>query len=406
MRSRYWIAAALVLFILTNTPAFGLDWEAARTLAENNNNQLAGAKQQLESYKYSYNKAFTPLFPQLSASISAANSNSGTNSYAYGLSASQVLFDGLQNSFSIRSAFNDIEYQQASLNSVKATVLYDTRAGFIEVHNGQQNIKLLEKILAQRKDDSQMMELRYNSGKEDKGNLMRTQADEALAGYDLSSAKRDLLLARLKLGQLINETVAAVEENNAMPVPPTANLDELVETTPTYIMAKKQITSATLAKEATITGFLPTVSLSGNLRKSDTTWPPAADSRSLSMSLSYSFFPGGSNIVNVDIYRARLAQAEQDFAKATKDLRYNIELAYQNYYNAVESLAVGKINLAAAEERSKITKMKYLNGLVMYDEWNRIENSYIQAQKSYLAQEKAVLIAEAAWYKAYGGYKK
>lgn len=406
MRSSHWVAAVLTIFILTNAPVLGLEWEVVRTLADKNNNQLASAQQQFASYKYTYNKAFTPLLPQLSASISAANSNSGSSSYTYGLSASQVLFDGLQNSFSIRSAFNDVEYQQASLNAVKASVLYDVRAGFIEVLNGQQYIKLLEKILAQRDDDSQMMELRYNSGKEDKGNLMKTQADEALAGFDLSSAKRDLLLSRLKLSQLINATVETVEEKGGMPVPPQANLDELVATTPTYIMAKKQLNSVVLAKAATITGFLPTVSLSGNLRKSDTSWPPAADSRSLSMNLSYSFFPGGSNIVNVDIYRARQAQAEQDFSKATKDLRYNIELAYQNYHNAVEALAVGKINLDAAEERSKITKMKYLNGLVMYDEWNRIENSYIQAQKSYLAQEKAVLLAEAAWYKAYGGYKK
>ena len=108
MRENKWLIAAIVLTLLIATTVFCLDWEAARSLAEQNNNQLASAKQQLESYKYSYTKAFTPLLPQLSASVSAANSNTGANSYGYGLSASQVLFDGLQNSFSIRSAYNDI----------------------------------------------------------------------------------------------------------------------------------------------------------------------------------------------------------------------------------------------------------------------------------------------------------
>ena len=74
--------------------------------------------------------------------------------------------------------------------------------------------------------------------------------------------------------------------------------------------------------------------------------------------------------------------------------------------NSLDALQLSRISLAANIEREKITTAGYLNGLYTYDEWSRIEQSYFQSQKGELSAEGSALLAEAAWYKSYGGWIK
>lgn len=405
------VLCVVLLFFVLCANALALSWDEALSIAEQNSNELASAQKELESSEWTYRKAYSAFLPQLSASASLTDTQSTTSSawsksYSYGLSATQYLFKGMEGIYGIQSAYSNLEYQKASLQATQSSVYYDLRSAFISVLIAQENIELLEKILKQRKENALLIQLRYDSGKEDKGNLMRTQADEAQAEYDLSSTKRDLKLAKLKLSQLLQSDVDSVSEQDNLQTPEAVELDQIVARTPTYIMAKRQLESAELAQKASISGFLPSLSLSGNYRKTGSEWPPQTSSKSWKLSLSYSFFPGGSNVADRAIYGARLAQAKEDFADSVKELRYNLEETYENLNDALEGLEVSWISLAASEERAKIVRVKYLNGLTLYDEWDRIESAYIQARKSLLTKRKTALLSEALWHKTYGGYIK
>jgi outer membrane protein TolC len=320
------------------------------------------------------------------------------------VNATQYLFKGTEGIYGIQSAYANVEYKMAGLQAARASVLYDLRSAFIDLLYAQENIVLSEKILKQREQNSRLIQLRYDSGKEDKGNLMTTQADEAQAKYDLSAAERDLKLARLKLSQLLRSDVAEVEGSDGLQVPAEPVFDELLKETPSYVTARKQLEMAELSQKASVSGFLPSLSLSGSYRNKGSEWPPDEESKSWSINLSYPFFPGGGNIADRAAAGADLDQAREEFDKGIKDLRYSLEESYESFRGALDSLEISKISLAAAEERSKITNVKYLNGLTSYDEWYRIENAYIQAQKQLLASKKSALLAEADWHKSYGGY--
>jgi len=388
-----------------------LTWEQAVEIAEKNSNELVSAQKDLESSEWNYKKAYSAFLPQLSASASmtetlSGTSSAGSKSYSYGLSASQALFKGMGGIYGIQSAYADVEYKRASLKSTQASVYYDIRSAFIDLFYAQENLKLLEKILKQRKENTGLIQLRYESGKEDKGNLMTTRADQAQAEYDLSSAKRGIKLAKLKISQLLSQDVDSADGQIQFEMPGAVDFDALLEETPSYVIAEKQLESAELSYKSTISGFLPSVSLGANLSRRGSDWPPDQESSSWSLSLSYPFFPGGSNVAERAAQSAALDGAREDFAKQAKDLRYSLEQAFEDLNDAIESLEVSKISLAANEERAKITEVKYLNGLAIYDEWYRIENSYISAQKNLLNSKKQALLAEAAWHKSYGGYVK
>jgi len=399
----------LFLIVAFSGQVLALTWEEAVARAEEKSHDLISAQKDLESSEWSYRKAISAFLPQLSASAGMTETLNSTNSadsksYSYGVNATQYLFKGTEGIYGIQSAYANVEYKKAGLQAARASVLYDLRSAFIDLLYAQENIVLSEKILKQREQNSRLIQLRYESGKEDKGNLMTTQADEAQAKYDLSSAERDLKLARLKLSQLLLSDVAEVEGSDGLEAPAEPVFDELLETAPSYVTAKKQLEIAELSQKASISGFLPSLSLSGNIRKKGSEWPPDEDSKSWSFNLSYPFFPGGGNIADRAIAGADLDQAREEFDKGIKDLRYSLEESFESFRGALDSLEISRISLAAAEERSKITNVKYLNGLTGYDEWYRIENAYIQAQKQLLSSKRSALLSEAAWHKSYGGY--
>ncbi|MFH1710190.1 MAG: TolC family protein [bacterium] len=391
--------------------AHSITWNEVAAMGEGNSHDLIAAQKQLESKEWSLRRSYSTFLPQFSASAgysesNAVGSDTTSKSYSYGLSATQNLFQGLEDIYGVQSAYANLEYQRADFQAAKATVFYDIRSAYIYLMTAQENVKLLQKILEQRKQNSKLIQLRYDSGREDNGNLMSTKADEASADYDLKSAIRDLELAGLKLSQLIRQEISSEVDVVEPKVADAVDLHKLVKEIPDHIKAVKTLEIAEISQKANISGFLPSLSLRAGDSHSGATWPPGDSTRSWSWSLSYPLFPGISNIADWAISAADLAQAKETYAQSENDLLYSLKQTYQNYLNALDALKVSQIALAASSERAKITEAKYLNGLTTYDEWSRLNSSYIQAQKGLLSAERSALIAEAAWHKSYGGWIK
>jgi outer membrane protein TolC len=397
-----------VACLLAGQAVSALTWQEAKELAAKNNDQLAAAQKQLETASWQYRRAYSPFLPQLSASAGLSESSTGTlgatsRSYSYGFSASQSLFQGFGNYYSLQASFANYRYNEAALQNTTASVYYDLRGTFIDLLIARQTVALQKQILKLRQDNEALIRLLYDSGKEDHGNHMQAQADVSDAAYNVRTAQRDLDLVKLKLSQLLGTTVDdPIGTTEVRPVA-QADLDALTQTSPTYLMSKYQLEGAQANQRGTISEFLPSLSLNGSIRNSGSDWPPTNSSNSWSLNLSYSLFPGGSNIADAFISGSQLAKAEKDFAGSVKELRFNLGSAYYDLLNAVEAVQVNEKLLRAAEERSKITRVKYINGLTNYDEWDRVENTYISAQRSLLNQQRAALRAEAAYYNAYGG---
>ena len=386
-------------------PAYGLTWPEALSLATQKNNQILSARKQADAYQWSYYKSFSNFLPQVSANGSTGNSG-GANSYSYGLSASQAIFKGMGNYFNMRSAAVNYDNARASLQNTEADVFYQVRQAFIDLLIAQQNFKVREKIRDSRADTARMIKLFYGSGKEDKGNYLRSQAQLADAEFSIASAQRQLDLARLKLAQLLNVDATSAEGTPEARVTLLPNLDKLAKEAPSYLMAKYQLELADLNLQDTWSEFLPSVSLNGSYSRSGVDWTPSNPSKSWSLSVSLPIFPGGSNFADRMIYGLQLDKAREDFKKSEKDIYYSIKDAYESLKDAIDSYSSQKKYLDASSERSKIAQIKYLNGLTSYYEWDQIQNEYINNQIGMLSADRNALVAEANWYKSYGGYIK
>ena len=397
----------MVLFLAGEL--WALTWQEALSQAANKSNEIQGARKQLEAYQWTYYKSYSNFLPQVSAGLSQGESTGGSGtstSYSYGLNATQSLFKGLSNYYNLRSAAVNYDYYRANLQNTEADAYYQLRLAFIDLYVAQQNVAVRERILKSRAENERMIKLFYDSGTEDKGNYLRTQAQLNEAEYNVASAKRSLELARLKLAQLLDSSITSAEGSPAVVAVLLPDLDSLIDKSPVYLLAKYQLESADINQQKTLSGFLPSVSLNGSYQKSGSDWPPASSSKSWSLSISLPLFPGGSNFIDRVIYGLQLEKAREDFAKNQKDLYYTIKEAYESLKDAIEAYSVQKTYLAASSERAKIAQSKYLNGLISYNDWDLIQNEYINNQNTLLNYNKNALVAEASWYKSYGGYIK
>jgi len=401
----------IILSFCLGQAAFGLTWNEALDIASKNSGEIMSAKKQLEASEWTYRRAYSSILPQLSLSAGMSeNSTDATpeasRSYSTSISVSQTLFSGLDNLYGIQSAYADLEYQKANLTSIQAAYYYDLRSAYINTLTAQENVKLSKEILDQRKQNTKLIQLRYESGKEDRGNYLTTKADEANSNHDHLAAQRELALALLKLSQLLQADVKNVEDPPELTKAGEPDMQKLLEVSPTYIMKQKQLESSEISQKTTYAGYLPSLSLSASRRSSGGDWPPGNPGNSWSLNLSYALFPGGSNFADSFIKGSQLDQAKADFDVSSKALQYDLQNALAGYRNAIESFDVSKVQLEASGERAQITQAKYLNGLVNYDEWYRIENTYVQAQKNLLSSQRSAYLAEALWHKTYGGWVK
>lgn len=407
MREKRAVAGLILMFFLTGQ-AMGLTWREALELAPRNSNEIKSAKKQLEVAQWTYYKSYSGFLPQVSASMSTGqseNSSGQSTSYSYGINVSQALFKGLSNYYNLSSAGTSLKYYQASLQNNEADYYYQLRQAYLNLYLSQQNLTMLKQIRESRSENARMIKLLYDSGKEDNGNYLRTQAQLKDADYNVASAGRQLELARLKLAQVLNTDAASVE-SVALSAIETPDYDALLKAAPAYRMAKGQLELASIQQQSTISEFLPSVSLQGSYSKSGSSWPPDATNKSLSLSLSYSLFPGGSNLADRVITNAQYDKAKEDYASTEKDLLYTLKQNYLQLQDAVENQKIQQEYLAASTERSRIAQVKYLNGLISYTEWDQIQNEYISAQGSLLNANKSALLAEANWFKSFGGWIK
>jgi outer membrane protein TolC len=400
----------LLGLIFVSVSAHAITWNEVMELGEKNSHDLVAAQKQLESSEWSYRKAYSTFLPQLSLNASYSESTVSTaettKSYSDGISATENLFQGMADIYGVQSAYANLEFQRADFQGTKASVFFDLRSAYVNLMLAHKNIEVLQKILDQAKHNTKLIQLMYDSGKEDLGSLMSTRADEASANFDLNSAKRNYDLAWLKLSQLLQQNISGEVEEVGPGTAEAADLRALLKQDPDYVKAAKTLEIAELAQKSTISEFLPSISLNGRYSNTGLQWPPDTNTSSWSLNLSYSFFPGGSNIADWAIGAANLDAAKENYAQAANDLLFGLKQTYQGYLNSLDALQLSRISLAANIEREKITTAGYLNGLYTYDEWSRIEQSYFQSQKGELSAEGSALLAEAAWYKSYGGWIK
>lgn len=389
-----------------------LTWQECvrQTMAQNPD--LISAAEKIKQTKADKDIEISTVLPQ--ANIDAdgkraktANKNPA-GAYSYGVTVRQLLFDGFKTASDITGALKTIQAQKYNYNVVSSNIRLDLRSAFVGLMKAQELIGITENIAERRKQNLELIKLRYEAGREHKGALLTAEADMAQAEFEVSQAKRGRLLSQTELCETLGRTgikPLIVEGDFLLEDRYASNPDFvlLAENTPFLreLIIKKEVARYNLnSKEA---DFLPKVYLDGSMGKRDTNWPPQKEEWSIGMSASLLLFEGGRSVMEITKAKSQCEQAQADERSGQSSVLVTLAGAWKDLRDAIENVSVQKKFLDASIERAKITKSQYETGLASFNDWIIIEDNLVKAKKLYLTAQRDMLINEAYWIQAIGG---
>ncbi|MEW5758248.1 MAG: TolC family protein [Candidatus Omnitrophota bacterium] len=394
-----------------------LTWHDCIKEAAKNNPDLIAAEEQVRQSQAAKTITASTLYPQLNTNVNAARAESApsstsansrtTNTFAYGLTASQLLFDGLKTINSVRAATETIKAFQENFRFTSAAVRFKLRSAFINLLTAQEMLRIAQEIYDIRKKDLKLITLQYLSGLEHKGALLTAEADAASANYNIVQAERELKVAQRELikemGWLEFKPIRVdgnFEVKDSAKQKP--NFENIAKNNPSLKEAIAQVDSAGFSLKSTYGSFFPTISGNAGINKTGAHWPAPNRQWNAGVALSLPLFEGGLRMAQVAQAKAFLRQLKENQRSTEDSIIVALEQAWAELQDALDLVEVERKYLIANEERSKIAQAQYSTGFISFDNWIIIEDNLVRSKKAFLDIQASALLAEANWIQAKG----
>lgn len=394
-----------------------LTWHECVSRVTKGNPDIRAAGEKVSSSDSLARAAYSGFLPKVTAGANATRGNSysfsqlggvplnmpaGDNTVSSGsVSLSQNIFSGFKDVSLVEQTSATRDLSRTTLDSTKVQVSYDLKSAFASLLYAQKYVTLTQQIIKRREENAQLVELHFESGIENKGNVMLSNAFVGQAKYDKIVARDSIEVSSQQLAGVMGlDELKEFEVAGDVPlVEPGAEPDfkRLAATTPLYrqSVAQEQVSEAGVSLARA--NYFPTVDLTGTVSAQGNNSFPNTGKRSLMLNIALPVFSGGSDYYNVKSASALYVASSYQKESVDQQLLSKLKQAFKTYSEAVIKLTVDKAFLEAAEVRAEIARGKYNNGLLSFEDWDIIENDLITKQKTYLQSERDRVIAEAAW---------
>lgn len=399
-----------ILFFCSTTSIYAQDvltWKDCLDQARKNNPNLISSQEAVREQEAG--KAITARgqFPQINADLGISRDQTKKNTYSYGVSASQLVFDGFKTQNQVRSASENVNAARQVYRFTSTQVRFDLRSAFINMLKAQELLNVSNEIFRIRKNSLVLITLRYESGLEHKGAFLTAQANMQQANFGRSQAVRNMELFRRQLNKEMGRrelppfTVTgdfSVQDT----VPEKPDLDSIAKNVPSVLEAAARTNAALFDIKAAYGSFAPELLGTTGAGKTGSHWPPNGDQWDFGFNLTMPIFDSGLRKAQVSQSQALFRQAQANQKDAFDTAIVDLEQAWASLQDALETVEVRRQALQAATERSKIAEAQYSTGFMTFDNWIIIENDLVNAKTAYLEAQANALFAEAGWIRAKG----
>ena len=383
-----------------------LTWEQYVQLAQEQNPTLQAAQSQRSQALAKKSAAYQSWWPQISAGANYQKGKTRTETYQLSLNASYALFQGGAGVAAIRLAKANLEQAELNYQIQASNLSYNLKAAIANLRYGENSLRLAQDIEKRRQRNLDLINLRFKGGRENKGSYLLSQAYLAQAQLDVQIAQDNKTKAQTIVAQVAGkgegELISVTGDLPKVEVPREINLNALTENHPAYRQAQAGFKAADAGVTSSRSSFWPTLNLTGSLGRSEDRWVPHPEDWTVGASLTWPLFKGGA-----DYYQLKAALAERHHAKweqksTWQSIWENLQSAYQTFRQAQQKVKVYQAFVDAGLVRANIARTKYNNGMMTFDEWDKIESDLITNQKSLLQSQRDLTLAAAAWEKAQG----
>ena len=364
----------------------------------------------VEAQNADYKGSWNGVMPSATLSNSYTDSNaSGLNKWNSAVSASLPLLDAGRLS-SIKSASALLGQSRATLRQTSSSVRFNLFQAFASVLSAELNVEVSRNIRDMRDRGAKLVALRYDSGRESKGNMLRANAQLTQADADLRQAFRaertGLMTLDRELGLDDFGATVATGTLTAQPAPPApANDVALLSQRPDVALQEAVVRSAQAALSAARSPVYPSLSANytrgrfgaGEFPSSGYTWVGG-------LTLSLPIFGGGPTATYYAVQAANrgLDKAQQDLRTVRDAAVVDLEQSWATYAGDVDQVMVQHALLDSARQRNAEADVQYNSGLLTYDNWEIIATDRINNERQVVTAEFNAAVAEAAWDRSLG----
>tara|TARA_B110001454_G_C12723330_1_gene436769 strand:- start:66446 stop:67672 length:1227 start_codon:yes stop_codon:yes gene_type:complete len=392
-----------------------IDWQTGLSLIQQNNPEWSAATQTLESTRALEAAARSGFLPDISATVSSSQSYkevtgpASQRSEAANLNLSQNLFAGFLDMARYNEAKQNTLIAEMTWKQMKAKISYDYKSAYAGVIYAQEYVQLTKKILERRKENLNIVELRFNSGRENKGSVLLSEAYYQQSVYDSIQAGLQLDVAQNTLAQVLglsltDETLTVSKDIPVEDLPDSVGIDfkKLATLTLDYQKAVAQAEASQYSHDQNKAAYYPSLNLTGSIGKEDSAFPPENDRWAIGLTLNIPLYSGGRDYANELSARYRKIAAEVNRTTVSYQVLVKLKQAYTQFKLAIEKVKVDEKFKSAAQMRSDIAKKKYNNGLMSFDDWDVVENDLIQREKNTLSSSRDRVVGNANWEQVQG----
>ncbi len=392
-----------------------LTWETCLSELKNKNPEGASTDEAVYAAEAKKRAAFSGFFPQITGNAGLTRNNFGVTStglspnrdqFSYGVQATENIFSGFKDFYRVTKANRTITLTKANQDITRAKLSSDLKTTFASLLYNQEQSVLAASIIKRRQDNTRMVKLRYEGGRENRGSFLFSKASLEQALFESQQIERATEVAKLNLARVLGRNSTLDFEISGTlswsPVEPNFLIKNLVPQTPEHRQAEAQWLVAEADSLIARGDFFPELSLIGSYSKTGSTFPPNEASWSIGISLTFPFFPGGQNIFN---YQSAHAEAQRtDYLKINTDnqILAKLQQVHATLLDAIGLQKVAKEFLEASQGRAIISRGKYQTGLMTFEDWDLIETDLINRQKTELQTRRDIVLAEAAFEQAQG----
>jgi len=373
---------------------------------KNNPSHLIRIKE-LEKSQNTLKMRYSIFLPTLDAEFSESKTKRNDqmeNSSEAKLNMDLNLYNGGADSKKVSIAKLNIKMSKENMRRELSDIVYHVKQEYFNTIYATELKSLLLTIVARREKQFNFIHMRFEGGREDKGNYLLAKVKLKKAKLEVTHGQRLFDNSIKKLANNIGLSVQMLKQ-------PEGSLQKYInfskdyfrqdftkeiKNVPEILIANYEVAIAKNNTSVARAAFLPKVELNSSIGKTGVTYNDLdTNSTSIGITVKIPLFSGGSDIYNTKNAKLERINKEHWQRKSEINLITKITEAKNSFSDSLENMELQQDILEASKIRAKVASGKYTAGLMDYTTWDLIQEELINNEKNMLTALKLTLLEKA-----------
>jgi len=291
-------------------------------------------------------------------------SNSGRSSSrivsgGFGVSVSQMLFDGFQTKNNVRAAEAQVRASFESLRNTEGNTLFDAAAAYMDVIRDRQIAVLTQQNLQFLEEQARAARSRLEVGEGTRTDVAQADASRSAAVARVAAARAQALASAANYRQIVGEDPGKLKAASPLAKLLPKSIDQahaIAESQHPAILAQKHLVDAAAFSVKSAEGtLLPQLNGSAGVQRSFTYTSPDTfnegytNSATIGATLTIPIYQGGRASARVRQSKESLGQARIEVDVRRDQVRQAVTSAWTQYVASQQTVAANRDLVAAAQ---------------------------------------------------------